>query len=106
MNAIAQLTRMTPHSGTSLNLRWPYQAKVMNTLEQISRPIGIRWGDENENGMLCSQCAVDGIVPVGTERAAVAIPCQFRYEIASSRRGIMTIRLISAATLIAGLLTA
>src|SRR3954471_23347464 len=56
--------------------------------------------------MLCSQCAVDGIVPVGTQRVAVAIPCQFRYEIASSRRGIMTIRLISAATLIAGMLTA
>src|SRR5260370_10827401 len=55
--------------------------------------------------MLCSQCAVDGVVPVGTERTAVAIPCQFRYEIAASRRGQMqTIRLISTATLIAGML--
>src|SRR3954447_15093844 len=39
-NAIPQLARITSTSELSLNLRWPYQAKVMNTLEANSINIG------------------------------------------------------------------
>jgi hypothetical protein len=35
-----QLTMMTSGSELSLNLRWPYQAKVMNTLEANSISTG------------------------------------------------------------------
>src|SRR5437868_13899452 len=36
-NAISQLTAITFHSATPLYFRWPYQAKVMNTFDRISR---------------------------------------------------------------------
>src|SRR4029077_2830360 len=35
-NAMPQLAMMTSGSGCSLNFRWPYQAKVMKTLEANS----------------------------------------------------------------------
>src|SRR5665213_1450983 len=38
-NAMPQLMRMTFHSGTDLNLRCPYQAKVMKMFEPMSRRI-------------------------------------------------------------------
>lgn len=51
--AIPQLTSTTVTSGTDLNLRWPYQAMVMNTFEQARRIIGASWGqspDTSEAG--------------------------------------------------------
>src|SRR4051812_49197989 len=39
-NAIPQLTMMTSGSGACLKFRWPYQAKVMNTLEANSMTKG------------------------------------------------------------------
>ena len=39
--AISQLTAITSSSGAALNFRWPYQAKVMNTFEAMSRPMVI-----------------------------------------------------------------
>ena len=38
--AMPQLTRTAPQSGAALNLRCPYQAKVMNTFEATGRAIG------------------------------------------------------------------
>src|SRR5215210_4938643 len=38
--AMPQLTRTAPQSGVALNLRCPYQAKVMNTFDATSRGIG------------------------------------------------------------------
>src|SRR5258706_3801023 len=35
-----QLATMTSQSGRSVNLRWPYQAVVMNTFETSSRTMG------------------------------------------------------------------
>src|SRR5687768_16821854 len=35
--AMSQLTRMTSQSAACLYLRWPYQAKVMKTLESVRR---------------------------------------------------------------------
>ena len=49
MNAMPQLTRMTPQSGVSLNFRWPYHAKVMKTFEQISSTMGSRYGEVGAN---------------------------------------------------------
>src|SRR5262249_11903526 len=46
-----QLTRITVQSGTSLNFRCPYQAKVMNTLEQSSSAIGISGAGMARDGM-------------------------------------------------------
>src|SRR5215218_984527 len=43
MKAMPQLTRITSGSQDCLNLRWPYQAKVMNTFEANS----IRTGRTN-----------------------------------------------------------
>ncbi|MNL74395.1 hypothetical protein D3C87_2000300 [compost metagenome] len=43
--AISQLTRITMGKGRSPNFRWPYQAKVMNTLENSSRMTGRILGD-------------------------------------------------------------
>jgi hypothetical protein len=40
MNAMPQLARMTRGSATLLNLRCPYHATVIKTLEAISRRIG------------------------------------------------------------------
>ncbi len=42
--AMPQLIKMTTHSFSNLNLRWPYQAAVMNRLEQTSRPIVAKAG--------------------------------------------------------------
>src|ERR1700681_3374036 len=44
-NAMPQLTMMTSGSGLSLNFRWPYQAKVMNTLEANSIRMGSSEGE-------------------------------------------------------------
>src|SRR5947209_4087582 len=44
-NAIPQLTMMTSGSGLSFNFRWPYQAKVMNTLEANSISTGNSCGE-------------------------------------------------------------
>jgi hypothetical protein len=38
-NAIPQLAKMTVRIGWSLNLRWPYQAAVMNTFDAVSSRI-------------------------------------------------------------------
>src|SRR4051812_26188799 len=38
--AMPQLTSTAPQSGVVLNLRWPYQAKVMNTFEARSMTTG------------------------------------------------------------------
>ena len=35
--AMPQLTRMTFHSASWRNFRWPYQAKVMKMLEKMRR---------------------------------------------------------------------
>src|SRR6185295_8167386 len=43
--AIPQLARTTTGSALSLNLRWPYQAKVMKTLETNSIKIGSSVGE-------------------------------------------------------------
>ncbi len=37
--AISQLIKMTKNSGFSLNLRWPYHAKVMKRFEIVSSNI-------------------------------------------------------------------
>ena len=42
--AIPQLTGITIHSAVAGNLSWPYQANVMNTLEQHRRMIGAIYG--------------------------------------------------------------
>ena len=39
ISAIPQLVRMASANGRVLNLRCPYQAKVMKTFDRISRPI-------------------------------------------------------------------
>src|SRR5262245_6633049 len=49
--AISQLASITPVSGTSLKRRWPYQARVMKTLEPISRAIGSRCVRTGAEGM-------------------------------------------------------
>src|SRR4051812_7326362 len=46
-----QLTRITIQSGTSLNFRWPYQAKVMKMLEQSSSAIGVSDAGMAREGM-------------------------------------------------------
>ena len=38
--AMLQLARITFASGALLNFKCPYQAKVMNTFESVSSPIG------------------------------------------------------------------
>src|SRR5215212_8601164 len=43
--AIPQLASTTSASGLSLNFRWPYQAKVMKTLEANSIRIGSNVGE-------------------------------------------------------------
>src|SRR3981081_2675766 len=43
--AMTQLTMMTSGSELSLNFRWPYQAKVMKTLEANSIRIGSKDGE-------------------------------------------------------------
>jgi hypothetical protein len=40
-----QLTRTTRIREVALNLRCPYQAKVMKTLDTNSSQIGVRYGD-------------------------------------------------------------
>jgi hypothetical protein len=49
--AISQLAAITIHSGEVLNLRCPYQAKVMNTLLAISSRIGTTWLETVAAGM-------------------------------------------------------
>jgi len=67
--AIPQLTSTTVTRGTDLNLRWPYQAKVMNRLEQTRRMIGARRrqkpgaieaGDQETLGPRVACVATDG----------------------------------------------
>src|SRR5882762_2649062 len=38
-NAMPQLARITIQSGLSLNFKWPYHARFMNTFEIVSRMI-------------------------------------------------------------------
>src|SRR3954447_2146278 len=52
-NAMPQLARMTPNSGTSLKRKCPYQATVMNTLEAKSSRIGVSLADSAMVGMGC-----------------------------------------------------
>src|SRR3954453_7772097 len=60
MKAMAQLIRMTIQSGTSLNFKWPYQAKVMNTLEHSSKAIGISGAGMAREGMGRVRVGCDG----------------------------------------------
>jgi hypothetical protein len=46
-----QLTMMTSGSELSLNLRWPYQAKVMKTLEANNIKIGRTSGEIGKASM-------------------------------------------------------
>src|SRR5512138_1664603 len=46
MKAIPQLARITISSGAVLNLRCPYQANVMKTLDAISSRIGATEGEK------------------------------------------------------------
>ena len=39
-NAMPQLTRMATQSGAALCFKWPYQANVMKTFEQVSNTMG------------------------------------------------------------------
>jgi hypothetical protein len=69
-----QLTSTTVTSGTDLNLRWPYQAMVMNTFEQARRIIGASWGqspDTSEAGGISTSRGVakrDGLTGRASSR--------------------------------------
>jgi hypothetical protein len=51
-NAMPQLTMMTDGSKLSLNFKWPYQAKLMKTLEANSISIGSILGEIAGIGVL------------------------------------------------------
>src|SRR3954468_8233877 len=54
--AIPQLASTTSASGLSLNFRWPYQAKVMKTLEANSIRIGSSAGETVGIDVLFIKC--------------------------------------------------
>jgi hypothetical protein len=63
--AIPQLTSTTVTSGTDLNLRWLYQAMVMNRFEQMRRMMGASWGqspDAREAGGISTSRDVGGVL--------------------------------------------
>src|SRR5262245_48241340 len=54
-----QLANTTPQSGLSVNLRWPYQAKVIKTFDMQSRTIGASGDDSNGDTMGEARCGED-----------------------------------------------
>src|SRR5213079_1444050 len=72
-NAIPQLAMMTSGSEWSLYLRWPYQAKVMNTLEANSIRID----------KICGETVGIGVLLVNIPRQRPArnlVPRVFAYH--------------------------
>src|SRR3954470_21674384 len=66
--AMPQLARVTSTSELCLNLRWPYQAKVMKTLEANSINIGSSCGETV--GIMSSLQKSSG-----NDRARNPVPC-------------------------------
>src|SRR5438552_16642539 len=58
-----QLASTTSGSGLSLNFRWPYQAKVMKTLEANSNSIGSSVGETVGIDVLLQMSFGSGAVP-------------------------------------------
>src|ERR1700730_1717875 len=72
-NAMPQLTMMTSGSETSLNLRWPYQANVMKTLEANSIRTGRTDGEMAGTNILSKSQREHSSVEPGSIR--------FRYHL-------------------------
>src|SRR3977135_3178422 len=69
--AMPQLTSTTVGSGLSLNFRWPYQAKVMKTLEANSISIGSSVGETVGIDVFFANCRAaqgSGAVPLSLLR--------------------------------------
>jgi hypothetical protein len=77
--AMPQLASTTVGSGLSLNFRWPYQAKVMKTLDANSIRIGSSVGETVGIDVLLQKC--------GAAQSSGAVPRSLtRYHLISIMR--------------------
>src|SRR5690349_12375327 len=73
-SAIPQLAITATHIAACGNLRWPYQATVIKTLEPISRRIGSTAGDIRFMDGLDSEGLANCLTG---EPVAILVPCWF-----------------------------